>query len=213
MRAIQSTVSEAHLSCGRILAALDTGSGDGAETAFALDKMSAQFESGALSLRNLCEKHRPEASRKAVKPQLPAISLTGRAEVNEDGWLHIALNALLPHCRYQTPAWLSDTVGRLLDDYEQRKGRPLPRFDSAMLVIDEHCDISSRTIFDPDNKGWKAIPNALKGRVVKDDDQFSLSIALVSTRSGKPACHIYLLPAQDTGDFFLMKYGNYPAFP
>ena len=36
-------------------------------------------------------------------------------------------------------------------------------------------------MFDQDNKGWKAIPNALKGLVVEDDDQQSLELALLST--------------------------------
>ena len=175
--------------------------------------MSAQFESAALSMRSLCEKHRPEASRGESKPALPAISLTGEAEVNEYGWLHITLNTLLPHCRYQTPAWLSDTIGRLLDEYERRDRRKLPRFERAALVIDEHCNIESRTIYDSDNKGWKAIPNALKGRVIKDDDQFSLSVSLITTKSDTPSCHIYLFPVEDTGDFFFMKYENYPMFP
>ncbi len=212
MKTIQSTIIEAQLMCGRILASLDTGSG-GAMLASDLDKMSAHFERSAVLLRNLCEKHRPESEFPDSKPALPAIRLTGEAEVNEYGWLHITLNTLLPHCRYQNPAWLSDTIIRLLDEYERSGRRKLPRIDSATLVIDEHCNIESRTIFDQDNKGWKAIPNAIKGRVIKDDDQFSLNIALISTKSDKPACHIYLFPSEDTGDFFSMKYGNYPMFP
>jgi hypothetical protein len=212
MKIIQSTISEAHSICGRVLAALDIGNG-GAGTASALDKMSAQFESGVISIRNLCEKHRTESADAGSKPALPSIRLTGETEVNEYGWLHIRLNSLLPHCRFQTPVWLSDTVTRLLDEYELRWRRKPPRFERAMLVIDEHCDIDSRTIYDQDNKGWKAIPNALKGRVIKDDDQFSLNIALISTKSDTPACHIYLFPTEDAGDFFFMKYENYPMFP
>jgi hypothetical protein len=208
MKLIQQTINEAYMTCGRILAIQDTG---GDALASALDSMLFQFESGTLSLRSLCEKHRPEVSVEDSKPKLRQIRLTGKAEMNEYGWLHIELNTLLPHCRYRTPAWLTDTISRLLDDYE-REAR-LPRFGAATLVIDEHCNVKSRTVFDPDNKGWKAIPNALKGRVIKDDDQFSLNIALISTKSSTPSCHIYLLPAQDTGDFFFAKYGGYPMFP
>ena len=51
----------------------------------------------------------------------------------------------------------------------------------AILIIDEHCDLKNRQVFDQDNKGWKAIPNALKGLVVEDDDQQSLELALLST--------------------------------
>jgi hypothetical protein len=55
-----------------------------------------------------------------VKPPPPALSISGKASVNEYGWLRIALNTLLPHCRYTTPAYLTDTITRLLDEYETR---------------------------------------------------------------------------------------------
>jgi hypothetical protein len=42
------------------------------------------------------------------------------------------------------------------------------------FVVDEHSSINCRRVFDQDNKGWKAIPNALKGRVIPNDDQYSL---------------------------------------
>ena len=211
LKTIQDTVNDAYSSCSRILAMIDSNNDDPADIAAALDKMSAQFESGTISLRNLCEKHRPNVSGILAKPLPPTIKLTGRAEVNEYGWLHIELNSLLPHCRYQTPAWLADTISRLLDDYESR-GRQLPSYGSAMLVIDEYCDIDSRMVYDQDNKGWKAIPNALKGRVIRDDDQFSLSVSLISKRSNEPSCHIYLFPMQDAGDFFSMREWDYPIF-
>jgi len=104
------------------------------------------------------------------------------------------------------------TFTRLLDEYEH-DGRKLPRLDSAALIIDEHCDIDSRQVFDQDNKGWKAIPNALKGRVIQDDDQHTLSVCLLSTLDDNPACHIYLLPQAELGDFFAMRQGAYPLFP
>lgn len=212
MKAIQGIVFEAYRASGSLLALLDGGVANLAAVADALDKVSGQFESGVVMLRNLCEKNHPGPSHKGVKPALPRIGISGRAEVNAYGWLHIELSALLPNCRYQTPQYLKDTVTRLLDECE-RLGQAIPRYDNAMLVIDEHCDIASRQIFDADNKGWKAIPNALKGRVVKDDDQFTLGLALISTRSDKTACHAYLFPREDTGDFFSLLGSDYPLFP
>jgi hypothetical protein len=132
------------------------------------------------------------------------LRISGKASVNEYGWLHIELNTLLPHCRYTAPAYLADTITRLLNEYETH-GRPLPRFDSAVLIFDEHCDIESRTVYDQDNKGWKAIPNALKGRLIPDDDQFTLHVCLLSTRSKDVSCHIWLIPQRDAGDFFYLK--------
>lgn len=212
LKTIQSITFEAYKTSGSVLAMFDGRDTDPNGIAETLDKMSAQFESSVVALRNLCEKHHPGIRSKGTKPALPHIQLSGKAEVNDSRWLHIQLNTLLPNCRFQTPAYLTDTVTRLLDEYENR-GHQLPRYDNAMLVIDEHCDINSRTVFDQDNKGYKAIPNALKGRVIKDDDQFTLSIALMSTRSAVSACHIYLLPQIESSDFFYMKYENYPMFP
>ena len=78
-----------------------------------------------------------------------------------------------PHCRYQTPLWLTDTIRRLLDGFEAG-GNTVPYFrERAMLVIDEHSEIAGRRVFDQDNKGWKAVCNALKGRAIPDDDQYN----------------------------------------
>jgi len=204
MKEVQATTFEAYKASGAIMAMLDGGVPAPGSLADALDKMSAQYEGGVVALRNICEKHHPGNSPKGSKPAAPHIKLSGNAEVNEYGWLHIGLSALLPNCRFQAPTYLTDTITRLLDELEGR-GATLPRFGRAMLVIDEHCDISSRMVYDQDNKSWKAIPNALKNRVIMDDDQFSLGIALISTRSRDTACHIYLLPQDDVNDFFYIR--------
>ena len=211
MKAIQRITFEAYKACGSLLALID-GNADPTAIADTLDKVVAQFESGVVTLRNTCEKHRVYNHICGKKPESPHISYSGKAEVNEYGWLHIELSALLPNCRFGVPSYLTDTIARLLDAYEKR-GPPLPRFDKAMLVIDEHCDIDSRMVYDQDNKSWKAIPNVLKGRLIKDDDQFSLSVALISTRNRETACHIYLLPQDDASDFFYLRGGNYAIFP
>jgi len=212
MKKIYSIVFEAYKTSGNLLTLLDFSDTNQDAVGIALDKTAAQYESGLVMLRNLCESAHPGPAQIGTKPALPHMNISGRLEVNHYSWLHIELSALLPNCRFQTPVYLRDTITRLLDEYE-KAGRALPRYDSAMLMIDEHCDIDSRQIFDQDNKGWKAIPNALKGRVIKDDDQFSLSIMLMSTRSKDTACHIYLIPGEDIADFFAVRSGNYPLFP
>ena len=45
------------------------------------------------------------------------------------------------------------------------------------------------------------IPNAIKGRVVKDDEQFRLDIGLFSKISDTPACHIYVIPQTQLSEF------------
>lgn len=142
------------------------------------------------------------------KPALPPFPVTGKIEVDHFGWVHITLNTLLPNCRYRTPEFLQQTITRLLEDYRQTRGK-LPWFKKALLVINEHCDLQNRQIYDQDNKGWKAIPNAIKGVLVPDDDQFTLELALLSTLDQMPSCHIYVLPAAEADDFFALRAGQF----
>lgn len=175
----------------------------------ALENTAARLERGAVELRTICESSMPPVSSMGQKPTLAPLDIAGQVEVNEFGWLHIQLNTLLPHCRFAPPLWLTDTITRLLDQYEGRRGK-LPLLDHALLVIEELCDVDSRQVYDEDNKGWKAVSNAIKGRLVKDDDQFSLSLCLLARRSPEKVCHIYVLPVQDAGDFFFMRSDHYP---
>ena len=66
-----------------------------------------------------------------------------------------------------------------------------------------------RHIFDQDNKGWKAVSNAIKGRIIPDDDQYTLSVALLSTRSRQNVCHITVLDMKDAPNFFSARAGDY----
>jgi len=212
MTVVQALVFDAYKTTGQVMAMLDNKVHTPAAYATALERMSAKVEEAAVTVRTLCERHHPSCVSPGKKPPAPSIHIAGQAEVNNYGWLHIELNTLLPHCRFQTPKYLTDTISRLLDEYEYN-GRTLPRFDCAALIIDEHCNIDSRQIFDQDNKGFKAIPNALKGRLIPDDDQFTLNICLLSTLDDTPACHIYLIPRGELSDFFAMRSGDYPLFP
>ncbi len=173
-----------------------------------LEQTTAQFEQATLELRRLCEKQAPGAGGYGIRPAAPRMEVDGYVEQFGYGWLHIQLNTLLPHCRYQTPEWLSDTIRRLLDEYESG-GSVLPHFNAAMLVIDEHCGIDGRHIFDQDNKGWKAVSNAIKGRLIPDDDQYTLSLAMLSQKSELDVCHITLLDQTDAADFFALHSGDY----
>jgi hypothetical protein len=211
-------VQSAALDAYRLLGEFAAGTGNMSDEKHRrkLETAAAHYERGVIELREYCERYyagfRDTDSRIGGNKPPPILSISGKASVNEYGWLHITLNTLLPHCRYTTPAYLTDTIPRLLDEFEAR-GKPLPRFVAATLVIDEHCDISSRAVYDQDNKGWKAIPNALKGRVIPDDDQFTLHVCLTSTRSKDASCHIWLLPRRDAGDFFGLKSENIPIPP
>ena len=100
-----------------------------------LEQTASQMEHAAVELRALCESCLPELLTIGRKPVLPSLDVAGSISVNEFGWLLIELNTLLPHCRFSTPVWLTDTITRLLDQHERRQGK-LPMLDRALLVIE-----------------------------------------------------------------------------
>ena len=173
-----------------------------------LEELCGSFEDTALRLRRLCEQQSPGTGGYKRGYALRPSEVVGSVERIGIDWLHIRINTLLPHCRFQPPTWLTETLVELLDAYEACGGQ-LPHFKSALLVIEEYSNVDGRHIFDQDNKGWKAVSNAIKGRVIPDDDQYTLSVALLSTRSCQNVCHITVLDMKDAPDFFSARSGDY----
>lgn len=156
-------------------------------------------EDTCISARNAYEKYNrlyPYEEKLKLK-QKTATQTAGEIELTAEGWVHIRLNSLLPHCKYKNNTYLFDTLKRLFEEFE----KPLPRFDKAFMAIVEYCDYDSRRVYDQDNKGWKMIANAIKGRLIEDDDQFHLDIGLFAKYSQDLACHIYILPEINLNDF------------
>ena len=73
-------------------------------------------------------------------------------------------------------------------------GGELPFYEKAFIAVIERCNLENRKSFDHDNKSFKAIQNALKGRLFADDNQFELSLGLFTELDDENACHIYVLP-------------------
>jgi hypothetical protein len=93
-----------------------------------LDKLVSGLEKTVLRARNLnesCYMDIQQFDAKDIKyaqhwsNNMPG----GRVEVDANGWLHITLDALLPHCKRGSP-WLRDTLLKLLYGYKQ-SGRTL----------------------------------------------------------------------------------------
>lgn len=163
-------------------------------------------EATCVAARNVYEKYIRiyPAEEKLKRTQKTVTQAAGDIEITVEGWVHIRLNSLLPHCKYKNNTYLFDTLKRLLEEFE----KPLPRFDKAFMAIVEYCDYDSRRVYDQDNKGWKMIANAIKGRLIEDDNQFQLSIGLFSKNSPELACQIYVLPEQDLSDFMFYLSTN-----
>lgn len=163
-----------------------------------LGDVTDTVEAACVTVRCVIEKYRiMKPVNENYKKEKIIPDVTGSIEVTANGWVHIKLNTLLPNCRFKTNSYIQDTLTRLLEECN----KPLPMFDRAFLAIVEYCDYDNREVFDQDNKSWKMIPNAIKGRVVKDDEQFRLDIGLFSKISEIPACHIYVIPHQQLSDF------------
>ena len=207
MLQIQKLTGSAYRSA-EALTTLEENESDSAKLQHSLEKMLGQFESSVLKLRVLCESHSRTDALPYPKPRGPSLEIAGSIDIIEGRWLHIRLETLLPHCRYQTQVYISDTISRLLNDFEN-SGQKLPFFRKALLVIDEHSRIGARHVYDQDNKGWKAVSNALKGRVIPDDDQYSLGMALLSVWRPDNVCHITLMDIQDSPDFFVLHSDPY----
>ena len=208
MARIQELIGTAFAQTGCLVALSDGGMMSPEKLQQTLEQTMEHFERSALELRRLCEQYSPGVGGYGNRARAPAMEIAGHVEILCEDWLHICLNTLLPHCRFQSPNWLTETIRRLLDHYEAQ-GKPLPRSKRALLVIDEHSSIGGRHVFDQDNKGWKAVSNALKGRVIEDDDQYTLNVALVSKMSKETACHITLLEQRDAADFFSLRSGDH----
>ena len=208
IKKIQSVIAKASQKAGALSALSDGGKMSREKLQLTLEETAYFFESATLYLRALCETQMPGAGgygrRDGLEFQLPS----GHIEIAGAGWVHMQLDTLLPHCRYMPATWLTDTVRQLLSAYMQHTNFRL-HFKQMLLVIDEHSDVDGRHVFDQDNKGWKAVSNAIKGRVIPDDDQYTLSVALLSTRSCQNVCHITVLDMKDAPDFFSARAGDY----
>lgn len=163
-----------------------------------MDDYLCELENLCIKSRTVMEKYRPVKETKSVNEVNDNVgSICGDVEVTNEGWVHITLNTLLPNCKHRVSSYIGDTIARLISGY----GGKLPYFDEAFLAIVERCNYKNHKALDNDNKGWKMIPNALKGRVVKDDTQFHLSIGLFTRMSENISCEIYVMPPEDASDF------------
>ena len=188
--------------CHQYLSALEKGYRSPEKCNTLLDAAMQQIELCCIDMRLLCE---------VARPQMPVLrfstavyhhkTIFGEVNVLDNGWLDIRLNALLPHCKIVGGTqYVSDTIVRLLEQFRQAGGK-VSRFEKAYLAIVEHCPENCSGAFDHDNKGFKGVINALKGRVFQDDNQFELALGLFTLIDEDPHCHIYVMPFEEAGDF------------
>lgn len=164
-----------------------------------------ELERAVLLARNTYERYYPITESDAAVPLLTAAThMTGEVWLDARGWVHIKLFMLLAHCQDTPTPYMEQTILRLLSQWRQNGGQ-LPWFEQAMVVIDEGSERRNGRVFDQDNKGWKVITNTLKNVLFSDDDQFTVSLVLLATKSEIPYCDITILPPADAGQFFFQR--------
>ena len=167
-----------------------------------LDAAMQKIEITCIRMRRLCEEVRPVLpNSRFVYANYHTKDISGEITLMDTGWLDIRLNALLPHCKtVGGTAYISDTISRLLSKFKNAGGE-IPMFDKAFLAIVEHSPLNAAGTFDHDNKGFKSVVNALKGRLFPDDNQFEMSLGLFTVQDEDACCHIYVMPFEAAGDF------------
>ena len=126
-----------------------------------------------------------------LAPRAPA--LTGTVSVTREGWTVIRLDTLLQNARRRTTGYIENSLLELLRQWRGRGG-VLPWYRHAFVAITEHTDRKGGNAYDPDNREWKAVTNALKGVLFEDDDQFTVSLILDAVPDGKGCTEITVLP-------------------
>ncbi len=175
-------------------------------------EISKGVEDYMCELENLCVKSRNVLSSYEYKQSIGSslgtvntpLDIAGEIDITRDGWVKITLNALLPNCRQRISKYIGDTIGRLIETFPGE----LPYFESAFMAIVEYCNNKNHIALDNDNKGWKMIPNALKGSIIEDDNQFILSIGLFTKESDDLKCEVYIMPPEEGSIFMELLAGD-----
>lgn len=195
--------------CSKYLAALEQGYRSPEKRNTLLDAAMQQVELCCIDMRLLCEK----ARAKQIYPisetrKYNHKTIYGEVNILDNGWVDIRMNALLPHCKVVGGTqYVSDTIVRLLEEF-RKEGGELPHYEKAYVAIVEHAPENCSGAFDHDNKGFKGVINALKGRLFGDDNQFELALGLFTFVDDDPHCRIYVMPYEEAGDFHYQLSSN-----
>ena len=126
--------------------------------------------------------------------------VTGSVKVTREGWTVIRLDTLLQNARRRTTGYIENSILELLKQW-RGSGGVLPWYRHAFVVITEHTDRKGGNVYDPDNREWKAVTNALKGVLVEDDDQFTVSMILDTVPDGRGYTEIAVLPYHEAAAY------------
>ena len=128
--------------------------------------------------------------------------VTGAVKVTREGWTVIRLDTMLQNARRRTTGYIENSILELLKQW-RGSGGVLPWYRHAFVVITEHTDGKGGNVYDPDNREWKAVTNALKGVRLEDDDQFTVSLILDTVPDGRGYTEITVLPYHEAAAYLV----------
>ena len=166
-----------------------------------LESASYELESATQAVLELCKLVDGELHKNEISDILNDCE-NGSITLGADNLLHIRLNMSLPNTKSSVGIKeITKTIHHLLDSHKDYYGE-LPFYENVFVAIIEHRNPQSGGSFDHDNKGFRAIPNALKGRVFGDDNQFEMSLGLFTRENyGENYTDIYVVPMSDLAYF------------
>lgn len=170
-------------------------SDDARECSRLADELLCKMESMTLSARCCLRDFLRPIRRAHLQHILPYPSAERcSVEVTRNGWTRIRLNTLLQSNRQYVTGYIESTLLQMLHEHRVGGGN-LPWYERAFVVITEHTDKrSSDRTFDPDNKEWKCVLNALKGVLFEDDNSQTVSLILDSVPDGKGFTEVAVVP-------------------
>ena len=143
---------------------------------------------------------KPKQGGKAQRLTLRSNGITGTVTVSKQGWTVIRQDTLLQNARRRTTGYIENSILELLKQWRGRGG-VLPWYKHCFVAITEHSDLHRSNVYDPDNKEWKSVTNALKGVLFADDDQLTVSLILDTVPDGKGYTEIVVLSHHDAGRY------------
>lgn len=126
--------------------------------------------------------------------------VTGSVKVTREGWTVIQLDTLLQNARRRTTGYIENSILELMKQW-RGSGGVLPWYRHAFVVITEHTDRKGGNVYDPDNREWKSVTNALKGVLFEDDDQFTVSLILDTAPDGKCFTEVTVVPYHEAAAY------------
>lgn len=153
------------------------------------------LENTTLAARRYCNAFLKPTGHRRARHILPYCTEDNcSVQITREGWTHIRLNTLLLSNRQRVTGYIESSLLRILHEHRSDGGN-LPWYERAFVVITEHTEKrrSDRT-FDPDNKEWKCVLNALKGVLFEDDNSQTVSLILDSVPDGKGFTEVAVVP-------------------